>query len=785
MTPVDYSIVVVYLAGMVLMGLYFQRKASAGIDSYFLGNRNLPWWALGASGMASNLDVAGTMINTAWIFAIGAAGMFIEIRGGVTLIMAFLMIFMGKWNRRARVMTMAEWMHFRFGKGKEGDVARLMSAVSILVVTIAMITYFAVGAGKFISTFLGIPDVGRIEDRLDEREAKELEAAFTDLFRQIESLGVSMEAEKPAWNAEQVRDMETSWKILTAAGEQFDAAWSFLRKEKDKLPNIVGFDNELNEFYIAAKSFQMAAEDRFPAAETIPVAKAGFIPESSLSSTDIEKTPYQEPEGTPSADQAEGFQKEARSLVIEAGNLKTLFTNSVSFRIILKAQFLAALLMITLAMIYTVASGLYGVIWTDVFQGVLIFGTIIFICYTAFAKFIIPQDFFVSVPVTLEKENITLFQAIPKTRDAWTSVLPQWRLNFPGDYSIYNMFGIAILFYLIKVTIEGAGGTSGYMIQRFFASRSDRDAGLLSLFWTFLLSFRWPFIAAIAVMGVSYGAQHGVISDPETVLPVVVSNLIRTPIKGLLVAGLMAAAMSTFDSTVNAGASYWVKDIYQAYINPGASQKRLMIHSRVASIVIVILGLLFSLTIKNINQIWGWITMSIGAGMIVPTLVRWYWWRMNGWGFALGTAAGMVAAVVQRMAFPNVPEYVSFMFASGISFLTMVIGTYATRPTDPAVLDAFYRTTRPFGFWKPVRRNVNALSLEKVDRENRRDKRSIFLAVPWQIVLFLMWIAVMMKRWDNVFVLLAILIVLSVGLYFSWFRHLSTEVHLDKDEQPV
>ncbi|MFQ6093778.1 MAG: sodium:solute symporter, partial [bacterium] len=98
----------------------------------------------------------------------------------------------------------------------------------------------------------------------------------------------------------------------------------------------------------------------------------------------------------------------------------------------------------------------------------------------------------------------------------------------PADssYSIYNLFGIAILFYLIKVTIEGSGGTSGYMIQRYFAARSDREAGLLSLFWTFLLSFRWPFIASIALMGVALGATRRVISDPETVLPVVVNELV-------------------------------------------------------------------------------------------------------------------------------------------------------------------------------------------------------------------------------------------------------------------
>jgi Na+/proline symporter len=603
MSGIDYGIVIVYLLGMIAVGLYFQRKASEGINSYFLGKRGLPWWALGASGMSSNLDISGTMINTAFIFALGASGFFIEIRGGVTLIMAFLMIFQGKWNRRALVMTLAEWMHFRFGTDKQGDVARLIAAFSIIIMTIAMITYFAIGSGKFVGAFLGIPSF-----------------------------------------------------------------WGF------------------------------------------------------------------------------------------------------------SSQFWAATFMIVLAMIYTVASGLYGVVWTDVFQGILIFGTILFVCALAFFNFNLPETFQVSVPL-----RDGGFMALETTRDAWTSMMPNWTLDLPeaSAYSIYNLFGIAILFYLIKVTIEGAGGTSQYMIQRFFASRSDRESGLLSLFWTFLLAFRWPFIAAIAIMGVVLGTTEGVIKDPETVLPVVINQLVPIGIKGLLVAGLMAAAMSTFDSTVNAGAAYWVKDIYQTYINPKASEKQLMRHGRWSSVIIVILGLGFMLAINNINEIWGWITSSLGAGLLIPTLMRWYWWRMNGNGFALGTAFGMIAAVLQRLIMPDIPEYYAFTIATVSSLVGMLIGTYSSKPTDDAVLFEFYKRTRPFGFWGPIRKKLGTEVIEKINKENRRDILSTFFAVPWQVVLFLTGMAFILKSWTQFGVLSIILVILSVGLYFNWFRHLSTEVEVD------
>lgn len=378
------------------------------------------------------------------------------------------------------------------------------------------------------------------------------------------------------------------------------------------------------------------------------------------------------------------------------------------------------------------------------------------------------------------------FQAIETTKQAWTNVIPQWKLNFDPNcaYSIYNLFGIAIIFYLIKVTIEGSGGTGGYMIQRYFAARSDRESGLLSLFWTALLAFRWPFIAAIAIMGISFGTSQSVIADPEKVIPVVIGNMVHTGMKGLLIAGLMAAAMSTFDSTVNAGAAYWVKDIYQAYLKPNASEKTLMLHSRLASIVIVIIGLLFSLAIRNINEIWGWITMSIGAGMIIPQLSRWYWWRLNGYGYAIGTIGGMAAAVIQRAFFPDVPEYVAFIFASGSSLIAMVIGTILTRSTSESVLKEFYKRTRPFGFWGHIKNAIPQFILEKVNKENRRDIIATFFAVPWQVVLFLAMMMIVMQRWDTFGWLLGMLAVLSIGLYYFWYRHLSTEVRLDEDVKP-
>ena len=599
MHPIDYTIIAVYLTALVGIGLYLQRRAGRSIDDFFLGDNKMPWWALGASGMASNLDVSGTMIIAALIYALGVQGFYIEIRGGVVLLLAFFMIFMGKWNRRAKVMTLAEWMEFRFGSGRQGQAARLLAAIANLLFAIATVTYFAQGAGIFLGTLLGIsPD-------------------------------------------------------------------------------------------------------------------------------------------------------------------------------------LAAVGMIALASIYTIASGLYGVVYTDVFQGFLIFGTIVYVIYLVMTGFPIPETFTVSVPLADGG-----FQSMPMTREAWTDVIPDWTKELPGEYGQYSLFGVGILFYLFRSCIDGMSGTGGYIIQRFYAAKDEREAGLLSAFWIVLLSLRWPFVACIAILGISYGVSNEVIANPEEVLPVVLIELIPTGLKGLLIAGLIAAAMSTFDSVVNAGAAYWTRDIYQRFVNPDATETLLVRHSRWASAIVVVLGMLSTYAFESLNDVWGWLTMGLGAGLLVPQVIRWYWWRFNGYGYAGGTLVGMLLAIGQRIVAPDLGEIAGFALIGGGTFVAAIAITYLTDPTRPEVLKTFFRDTKPFGFWQPVRTRIEALEMDAIRTENRRDIWAICLAVPWQLVLFLTTMMFVTRAWGTFFTLLGVLVALTIGLYFTWFRHLSTSETAEASPAP-
>lgn len=599
MHPVDYAIIGLYLIGIVGLGFWLQRRAASGIEAYFLGDRHLPWWALGASGMASNTDLAGTVVITALVYALGVKGFFIEIRGGIVLIMAFFMVFVGKWTRRSQAMTLAEWMHLRFGSGREGDVARFISAIANLVISIWIISFFAVGGGKFFGQFLGLSESG----------------------------------------------------FLGLNGDRW-----------------------------------------------------------------------------------------------------------------------ASILMVLLAMVYTAVSGFYGVIWTDVFQGFLILVAVLYVCVLAFQTVTLPESFSISVPTA------DGFQTLSTTLAEWSSALPPPSLDLPGSYASFNLFGITIFFYLFKTFLEGFSGAGGYMSQRYFAARSDREAGLLSLFWILLLSLRFPLVTAFAILGIHYGTTHEIIADPERVLPTVIAEYIPIGIKGLLVACFIAAAMSTFDSIINSSAAYWVKDIYQAYLRPQASDRELLQQGRLASVAIVILGLLFSFQEVNVNDIWGWLTLAFGSGLFVPLVLRWYWWRFNGYGFALGTIAGMTAAIAAKISGIALPEYANFLLPSSCSFLGCLMGTYLTPPTETAVLEQFYRQTRPFGFWGKIAQTLPPEMRAKTRAEHRRDLAAISLAVPWQLVLFLSGMMLVAKQWQTFGILALLLIWLSIGLYFTWFRYLPSHV---------
>jgi Na+/proline symporter len=635
------------------MGVYLQRRASASLEDYFIGGRSLPWWALGISGMASWLDVTGTMIITSFLFMLGPRGLFIEFRGGAVLIAAVALLWAGKWHRRSQCITGAQWMAFRFGNGFGGQFARTVSALAAIMTTVGMLAYMIKGVGLFLSMFL---------------------------------------------------------------------------------------------------------------------------PFSPLT---------------------------------------------------------CALILISVAAVYTMASGFYGVVFTDIFQSGIVILSVILLTMMAFNK-------------VADQQSLASIASEVTGNAQWVSSAPHWETDMPKGYECYRHLMMFAIFYLLRNVFGGMG--AGAEPKYFGAKNDRECGTLtfLTVFcvmfrWPMMLAYAilgiflvkdlFPDQAVMAdaaalikahVGGVAKNEWATVISgiinnplqyptelveglknmlgsqwisklhlisfdgtvNPERILPSVVMMTIPMGLRGMILVALLAACMSTFDTTVNMATGYFTKDLYQRYIRPRASNKELISLSWAFIVVLVVLGFVFAYSVESINDIWGWIVMSFGGGLLIPGVLRLYWWRFNGGGFAIGTAAGMIGAIVQRLAIPQMDERLQFLIMLAIGLAGSIIGTFLTRPTEDKIVENFYRITRPFGFWGKYINVFNEAERKKIKKEHFNDVAALPFALGWQITLFLLPMQLMVKSFDSFFITLAIFIASLAGMYWFWYRNLPA-ANFEPDIRPV
>ena len=242
--------------------------------------------------------------------------------------------------------------------------------------------------------------------------------------------------------------------------------------------------------------------------------------------------------------------------------------------------------------------------------------------------------------------------------------------------------------------------------------------------------------------------------------------------RGIMVIALIAASLSTFGGTVNLATGMIVNDFYKKWLRPKASTRELIYASWASVVLLVIGGFLFSITLKNINDIWGWLMMGLGAALLVPTFLRLYWWRFNGGGYAIGTMVGLAAALIQRAIVPDLSELYQFTFAMGIGLVGSVAGTLLTQPTDPEVLKNFYLKTRPFGVWGHLKRTLPAEEQHKMTQEHVFDMVSVPFALLWQTCMFLAPMLFLIHNWMGFAWALGLFFVGWVGLHFFWYRKL-------------
>ena len=408
-----------------------------------------------------------------------------------------------------------------------------------------------------------------------------------------------------------------------------------------------------------------------------------------------------------------------------------------------------ALLILGVTSVYVIVGGFVSVVFTDFIQTIVLGLGVIVLSVFAFAK----------------ASNSEAVQTL--ARGEWGSLVPPWRMP---QVEGYEMFGLLVLVWVMKGLIQEFGGPPQmYDFQRFLAARDSRDACKAGALWGVIHILRWPMVAAIVVLAV---AGLGGASDPEKVLPLVLREYLPVGLRGFMLAALLAAFMSTFDSTVNAGAAYVVRDLYQRHVRRKAGQRELVCAGYVASALLIALGVAIGFRAQSIARMFQWIMGALGAGVMIPCVLRWYWWRFNGWGFTAGTLSGIGTALIQAYWFQNAALWSYFPILTAISLVVSVVAALLTQPTDRKTLERFYTTVQPGGWWGPIARQVAAKHPGFRKERFGRDLLNTLIAIVWITSLYLFPIFLMLRRWTATGVWLALAVATSVPLYFSWYRHL-------------
>lgn len=480
----------------------------------------------------------------------------------------------------------------------------------------------------------------------------------------------------------------------------------------------------------------------------------------------------------------------------------------------------STLVLLMFTSLYTVSAGFYGVVLTDLIQGLLVMCACVIVAVMAFHM--VPSAAHLAATAQMVTHN-----------PDWIASTPAFHVYMPTDYEQYRLLVRAMLFYLICQVLYGMGSGGE---TRYFAARSDRDCGLQSALQGITVAFRWPMMIGFAVMGIylvhnaypdpaatqkaaalihhafptlepAYwhdrtnriinapaeyaslvpGLQkilgdnwasklalvgyHGTV-NPEQILPAVLLTSIPSGLRGILLVAMFSAMMSSKNGTVNTASALFVRDIYQNALRPKARNFELILTSYISTLSIVAAGFYFGIAAGSINDLWGWIIMSFNAGALAPGVLRLYWWRCNAWGMFGGLALGGIGAVAQRIYAPTMPEWESFVIMTSLSFTGTILISLLTAPTPIATLRNFFRTTRPFGLWGQMMRELPAAQQQALRKEHRTDILTVPFALLTQVTLFLMPMQIIIKTYSTFWRTLPLFLIGMTGLYFFWWRPL-------------
>ena len=343
--------------------------------------------------------------------------------------------------------------------------------------------------------------------------------------------------------------------------------------------------------------------------------------------------------------------------------------------------------------LYSVAAGMWAVLWTDLVQFVIKMSAVVILAVYAVAavggiaamKTKLVQHFgseeaaLSVLPVSVTAEGIASYAWMPLLTLAVYLSVQWWAAWYPGA--------------------EPGGG--GYVAQRIFSARSERDGVLATLFFQIAhYALRpWPWI----VTGLCTVILYPTLADKEAGYVQAFVDLLATPWRGFMMAGFAAAYMSTVATHLNWGASYLVNDFYKRFLKTDGDQRHYVAVSRAATVLLFLASIAVTSQLASIEKAWE-LLLALGAGTGLVLILRWYWWRINAWSEISAMIASFVisllgfAFIVPRFRpnDPNATAVVMLVTVAG-STIVWVVTTFSTAPEPDRILQSFYRRVRPGG----------------------------------------------------------------------------------------
>jgi SSS family solute:Na+ symporter len=434
-----------------------------------------------------------------------------------------------------------------------------------------------------------------------------------------------------------------------------------------------------------------------------------------------------------------------------------------------------ALILMGITAFYVVKGGMFSVVITEVIQFCILATSSIVLGVIAMGR-VSPE---------------MLHRVIPA---GWDSPFFGWRLDLDWSQLIasvnakivadgYSIFGYFFMMVLFKgFLVSAAGPAPNYDMQRILSTRSPKEASLMNMWVNVVLIFpRYFMITALTILALVFYSDTvrgmGSRIDFEMILPEALARFVPTGLLGLLIAGLLAAFMSNFAATVNAAPPYIVNDIYRRFINPHASERTYVRLSYAASLGVVILGVAVGWFVESINSVIQWITAALWGGYTAANVLKWYWWRFNGfgyfWGMVAGIGASLVLAAATALGWTSISALDAFPAILLVSLLGCYAGTLLTPPEDEAVLKSFYRQVRPWGFWGPILAKVRQEDpgFER-NKDFGRDLFNIVVGIAWQSSLVMIPIFLVIRKFEAALAAVAVVVVTSLVLKLTWYDNL-------------